>query len=65
MQEAKTINLKTNIITHIDRNGRIQVYNKHIAPEPKKVSSDIYLLPVTFVALLFGAMVLLKLSGNL
>ena len=65
MTEAKTINLRTNIITHIDRNGRIQVYNKHIPQEPKKVSNDAYLLPVTFVALLFGAMTLLKLTGNL
>ena len=65
MQEPKTIDLRTNIVTHIDRNGRIQVYNKHIAPEPKKVSNDAYLLPITFVALLFGALSLLKFTGNL
>ena len=65
MQEPKTIDLRTNIITHIDRNGRIQVYNKHTAPEPKKINNDIYLLPVTFVVLLFGCLYLLKFTGNL
>ena len=65
MQEAKTIDLRTNIVTHIDRNGRIQVYNKHIKPEPKKVSNDAYLLPITFLVLLFGCLYLLKFTGNL
>ena len=64
MKQIKRINLSTGIITEIDKNGRIQVYNKYEKPK-KEMSRDIYLLPIVFFALLIGSMFTLIYTNNL